>query len=197
MPIHVSSLIPKMSVFNLAISCLTTSNLPWFMYLIFQVSMQYCFLQYPSLLSQADIHNSVSFLLWPSSFILSGAISNCTLLFLSSIWDTSWPRRLIFGVIFFFFFLFLPWASPGKNIGVGYYFLLQWTTFCQNSSLWSVCLGWLCMPQLIAELCKPLHHDKVVIHAAALRPSEFIHILAESLYPWIYVFSYTLPQLVL
>ena len=33
------------------------------------------------------------------------------------------------------------------------------------------------------ELHKPFHHDKVVIHAAALRPSEFIHLLAESLYP--------------
>ena len=30
-PVHFSSLIPKMSVFTLAISCLTTSNLPWFM----------------------------------------------------------------------------------------------------------------------------------------------------------------------
>ena len=31
-----------MSMFTLAISCLTTSNLPWFMDLTFQVSMQYC-----------------------------------------------------------------------------------------------------------------------------------------------------------
>ena len=29
-------------MFTLAISCLTTSNLPWFMDLIFQVPMQYC-----------------------------------------------------------------------------------------------------------------------------------------------------------
>ena len=33
-----------MSTFTLAISCLTTSNLPWFMDLTFQVPMQYCFL---------------------------------------------------------------------------------------------------------------------------------------------------------
>ena len=32
-----------MSMFTLAISCLTTSNLPWFMDLTFQVPMQYCF----------------------------------------------------------------------------------------------------------------------------------------------------------
>ena len=39
-----------MSIFTLAISCLTTSNLPWFMDLTFQVPMQYCSLQYRTLL---------------------------------------------------------------------------------------------------------------------------------------------------
>ena len=34
-----------MLMFTLAISCLTTSNLPWFMDLTFQVPMQYCSLQ--------------------------------------------------------------------------------------------------------------------------------------------------------
>ena len=33
-----------MSMFTLVISCLTTSNLPWFMDLTFQVPIQYCFL---------------------------------------------------------------------------------------------------------------------------------------------------------
>ena len=39
-----------MSVFTLAISCLTTSNLPWFVDLTFQVPMQYCSLQHQTLL---------------------------------------------------------------------------------------------------------------------------------------------------
>ena len=39
-----------MSTFTLAISCLTTSNLTWFMYLTFQVPMQYCSLQHRTLL---------------------------------------------------------------------------------------------------------------------------------------------------
>ena len=39
-----------MSTFTLAISCLTTSNLPWFMDLTFQVPMQYCSLQHWTLL---------------------------------------------------------------------------------------------------------------------------------------------------
>ena len=39
-----------MSTFTLAIFCLTTSNLPWFMDLTFQVPMQYCSLQHQILL---------------------------------------------------------------------------------------------------------------------------------------------------
>ena len=39
-----------MSIFTLAISCLTTSNLPWFMDLTFQVPMQYCSSQHQTLL---------------------------------------------------------------------------------------------------------------------------------------------------
>ena len=41
-------------MFTLAISCLTTSNLPWFMDLAFQVPMQYCSLQHQTLLSPPD-----------------------------------------------------------------------------------------------------------------------------------------------
>ena len=37
-------------MFTLAISCLTTSNLPWFMDLTFQVPMLYCSLQHRTLL---------------------------------------------------------------------------------------------------------------------------------------------------
>ena len=37
-------------MFTLAISCLTTSNLPWFMDLTFQVPMHYCSLQHWTLL---------------------------------------------------------------------------------------------------------------------------------------------------
>ena len=50
LPVHFSLLIPGMSTFTLAISCLTTSNLPWFMVLTFQVPMQYCSFQHWTLL---------------------------------------------------------------------------------------------------------------------------------------------------
>ena len=45
-----SSLIPKMLMFTLVISCLTTSNLPWFMDLTFLVPLQCCCLQHSTLL---------------------------------------------------------------------------------------------------------------------------------------------------
>ena len=48
--VHFSSLIPKMSMFSLAISYLTTSNLSGFMDLTFQVPMQYCSFQHWTLL---------------------------------------------------------------------------------------------------------------------------------------------------
>ena len=48
--VHFSSVIPKISVFALAISCLTTSNSPWLMDLTFLVPMQYCSLQHQTLL---------------------------------------------------------------------------------------------------------------------------------------------------
>ena len=41
-------------MFTIAISCLTTSNLPWFMDLPFQIPMQYCSWQHQTLLSPPD-----------------------------------------------------------------------------------------------------------------------------------------------
>ena len=49
-PVYFGSLIPRMSMSSLAISCLTTCNLPWFMDLTFQIPMQCCSLQHRTLL---------------------------------------------------------------------------------------------------------------------------------------------------
>ena len=57
-PIHIGSLIPKVSVFTLAISCLTTSSLPWFMDLMFQVPMEYCSVWHWTLLSPPDTYTT-------------------------------------------------------------------------------------------------------------------------------------------
>ena len=50
----VCSLGKILSIFCLVTSCLTASNLHWFMELIFHVSMQYCSLQHQTLLSPPD-----------------------------------------------------------------------------------------------------------------------------------------------
>ena len=47
---HFSSLIPKMSMFTLVVSYLTTSSVPWSMDLTFQDPTQYCSLQHQALL---------------------------------------------------------------------------------------------------------------------------------------------------
>ena len=81
-------------IFNLAISCLTTLNLPWFTDLTFQVPMQYCSLQHQTLVSSLT-HPQLSFQLWPSHVILSRAISTYPLLLPRSIMVTFWPGGLI------------------------------------------------------------------------------------------------------
>ena len=123
-----------MSMFTLAISCLTTSNLPWFMDLTFQVSMQYCSLQYWTLLT-SHIHNWVFFLLWLYPFILSGVISP---LISSSILGPYWLAVSYLSVSYHFAFSYCWWGSQGKNTEVICHSLLQWTTFCQNSPPWLV-----------------------------------------------------------
>ena len=90
-PIHFSSLIPKRSLFTLGISCLTTSNLPRFMDLTFQVPMQYCSLCHRTFTTR-HIHSWASFPLWFSLFIPSGVIS----LLFSSTLGTYRPQGFAF-----------------------------------------------------------------------------------------------------
>ena len=95
------------------------------------------------------IHNWALFLLWPSLFIFSGAISP---LFLSSKLDTFWPGGLVFQCHIFIAFSYCLRSSCGKNTGVVCHSLLQWTTFCQNSPLWSIHFLWPCKAWLTASL---------------------------------------------
>ena len=98
-----------MSMFTLAISRLTTSNLPWFMDLTFQVPVQYeaCGILIPQprlgkwnlkpwtpreAPAYVLLHSVASDLLWPHGLQ---------------------PTRLL-----------CPWDSPGKNTGVGCHALL-------------------------------------------------------------------------
>ena len=93
-PIHFSSWIPKMSIFILAISYLTMSNLPWFMDLTSQVPTQDCSLQHRTLLSSLVMSTTGGcFLLWLCLFILSGVVSP---LISSSILGIHRPGEFIF-----------------------------------------------------------------------------------------------------
>ena len=113
-------------MFSLVISCLTTSNFPWFMDLTFQVPMQYCFLQHQS-------HSQLGVvLLWLHHFILSGIISP---LISSSIFGTYWPGEFIFQCPIFLPFHTVHGVLKAKNTEMVCHSLLQWTTFCQQESL--------------------------------------------------------------
>ena len=104
-----------MSIFILVISCLTTSNLAWFMDLTFQVPMQYCSLQHRFLL--------------PSP--VTSTTGHCfRLLFLYFSPVAYWaPTNLgssSFNVLSFCL-SYCSWGSPGKNTEVVCHSLLQWT----------------------------------------------------------------------
>ena len=104
---HFSSLIPEMSVFTLAISCLTCltmSSLPWFMALTFQVPIQCCSYSIRVYFDH-QTHLLLSIIsLWPSHFILSAplVIALCS----SSVayWTPSDMGGLSAGVISFCLF---------------------------------------------------------------------------------------------
>ena len=111
-----------MLMFTLAISCLTTSNWPWFMELTFQIPMKYHSLQHQTL-PPAPVTSPQLGVLRP--FILSGVISP---LISSSILGTYWPGEFIFQCpIFLPFILFmgfsrqeywngLPFPSPVHDV---------------------------------------------------------------------------------
>ena len=80
-----------MLMLTLAISCLSTSNLPWFMDLTFWFLLFFTASVFTSITSH--IHNWEFFCLWLLLFILSGVSS---LLFSSSILGTYWPGEFKF-----------------------------------------------------------------------------------------------------
>ena len=147
-PVHFSSMIPKMSTFTLVISCLTTFNFPWFMDLTFQVPIQYCSLQQWTLLLSSVTSTTVC------CFCFGSIFSLFLELFLHwspvAYWAPTDLRSTSFSVISFWFFILFMGFS-GKNTEVVCHSLLQWTTFCQNSP-WPAHLGWPYTAWLIVSL---------------------------------------------
>ena len=111
-------------MFNLAISCLTTSHLPCSMDLTFQLPMQYFSLQNWTLLSPPGTSTTECHFCFgpaPSFFLELSVTALC-----SSLVAYQTPYNL---------------GSSSSSVISFCFFLLQWTTFYQNSSLWPVSLG--------------------------------------------------------
>ena len=88
-----------MSMFTPAISCLTTSYLPWFMDLTFQVPMEYCSLQHQTLLpSPVTSATGCCFCFGSASSFPLELFLHCTIL------GTYWPGEFIFQYHIFFSF---------------------------------------------------------------------------------------------
>ena len=145
-----------MSTFTLAISCLTTSNLPWFLDLTFQVLMQYYYLQYRYL-----IPSPVTFTTG-CCFCFGSVFSFFLELFLHwspvAYWE---PTNLgvHLSVSYLFAFSYCSWGSQGKNTEVFCHSFLQSTTFCQNSP---ACVALHDVAHSFIEL------DKAVVHMIRL-----------------------------
>ena len=143
-----------MLMFHLAISCLTTSKLPWFTDPTFQVPMQHYSIPYRIWLSTPDTSQTeCHFCLGPATSLFLELLVITLSSYPVAYWtlsNLSWGPHLPASYIFTF--PNCPWSSSGKNTRVGFHFLLQWTTFHQNSSLWPIHLGWPCMAWLIASI---------------------------------------------
>ena len=109
-----------MLIFTLAISCVTTSNLLWFMDLTFQVPMQYCSLNHQTLLLSPVISTT-------GHCFCSGSVSSFFLeLFLHSFPVAYWaPTDLGSSSFSVFAFSYCSWGSQGKNTEVVCHSLLQ------------------------------------------------------------------------
>ena len=127
-----------MSTFTLAISCLTTSNLPWFMDLTFQVPMQYCSFQHRTLLLSPVTSTARYCFCFGSipSFFLELLLHWSPVAY----WSPTDLGTSSFNVLSFCF-SYCSWGSPGRNTEAVCHSLLQWATLCQRSAPWPAVLG--------------------------------------------------------
>ena len=145
------------------ISCLTISNLPWFMDLTFQVPMQYCSLQHWVLLSQPDISTTKHqfcfspVILFPLELLVialcSFPVAYCTLSNLGSS-PTSvhifLPFHTVHGVLQARIWSGLPFPAPVGHI--------LWKLFTMTHS------SWLALHCMSHSFIQPFHHDKAHTH---------------------------------
>ena len=130
-----------MSTFTLAVSCLTTFSLPWFMDLTFQVPVQYCSLQHQTLLLSPVTSTTRCCFCFGVIFILSGVISP-----LISYWrcilGTYLPGEFLFQYPIILPFHVVHGILKARILKWFAILFSCWTTFCQTPPPWSNRLGW-------------------------------------------------------
>ena len=145
-----------MSTFTLAISCLTISNLPWFMNLTFQVPMQYCSLQHRTLLPSQIISTAGCCFCFGSisSFFLESFLHWSPVAY----WAPTDLESSSFSVLSFCpIFSYCSWGSQDRNTEVVCHSLLQWRKMWSTDKTWSTgdCGRWLW--QTIWSSCCPVY----------------------------------------
>ena len=153
-----------MLTFTLAISCLTTFNLLWFMDLTFQVPMQYCSLQHWTLCLSPVTSTTGCCFCFGSVFILCGAISP---LISSNILGTYRPGEFIFQCP-----IFLPFHAVH---GVFKERILKWFAIHFSSG-----------PRFV----RTLHHDLSwvalhgMVHSFTELDKAVVHVIILVSFPW-------------
>ena len=150
-----------MSMFTIGISCLTTSNLPWFMDLTFQVPMQYCHLQHWALLI-----SPVTSTTWHCFHF--GSVSSFFLeLFLHwspvAYWAPTNLESLSFSVLYFcLFILFMRFSR--QEYWSGFPFLSPVDHILSELSTMT-CLSWVALKGMAHSF---IELDKAVGHVISL-----------------------------
>ena len=141
--------------------------------------MQYCCFTAPNFtFTTRHIYNWASLPFQPSHFSLSGTISNCPLLFPSSILDTFQIGGLIFQ-FHMFCFSYCSLDSPCKHTELSFpppvdHVLSE--LFTMTCPTWVTLHG---LTHSFNKLCKALCHDKAVIHEALSMNSPCISAKSE------------------
>ena len=144
-----------MSMFSLAISCLITPNLLWFMDLSFQVPIPCYSLEHRTSLHHQSHPHRVLLLLWLSPFTLSGVISP---LLSSSIVGTYRPGEFLFQCpIFLPFILFTGLSRQEHWSGLPDHAFPELSTMTRPS--------WVALHIMAHRFIKS---DKAVVHVISL-----------------------------
>ena len=149
-----------MSIFTLP-SCLTTSNLPWFLDLILQVLVQYCSLQHQTLLPSPVTSTTGCCFCFGSvfSFFVKLVLHWSPVAYWAPTDLASWSFSVLFFCLFMLFMRFsrqeywsgLPFPSPMDHV------LSELSTM--------TCLSWVSLLRMADSL---IELDKAVVHVIRL-----------------------------